>query len=260
MNWDMRGLRTAVDEFGAFVPSLLAGLVILLLGYIVAAVLARGTRALLGRLGFDRMMHRLGLAAPEAADRERDPHRASRWAGRAVFLTVMLGTIMQVARTWNMTFVAIGLARLIAYLPHLLGAGIILAASIYVGNWVRDRLVRSRFLNAGDVGLRDEHARVLPSLLRGGILTIGIFMALRELQIAPEIVNVAFSLLLGAIALATALAFGLGGREVAGRIAQSWYDRRGEVRREVVRTAIVDDLAHDMEFPQRSDVPVPSRP
>jgi hypothetical protein len=259
MNWDMRGLSSAVDAFGAFVPSLLAGLVILLLGYIVASVLARVTRALLARVGFDRLTQRLGLSA-ESADRERDPHRASRWAGKAVFLTVILGTIMQVARTWNMTFVAAGLARLIAYIPHILGAGVILAASILVGNWVRDRILRSRLLSAGEVGLREEHARILPSLVRGGILTIGIFMALQELQIAPEIVNVAFSLLLGAIALATAIAFGLGGREVAGRIAQNWYDRRADLRRDVIRTSVPSDVGHDMEFPQRSDMPVPSRP
>jgi hypothetical protein len=62
--------------------------------------------------------------------------------------------------------------------------------------------------------------------VRVAILAVGAFMALRELQIAPEIVNLAFTLTLGAIALATALAFGLGGRDVAGRIAQSLYERR----------------------------------
>ena len=51
-------------------------------------------------------------------------------------------------------------------------------------------------------------------------------MALRELQIAPEIVNAAFILTLGAVAVATAIAFGLGGRDVAREISQSWYSRR----------------------------------
>ncbi len=252
MNWDMRGLRTAIDEFGAFIPSLIAGLVILLLGYIVGAILGRVTRALLARVGFDRLVNRLGLTT-----NAQEPHRSSRYAGQAVFLVVMLATVMQVAKTWGMGFVAVGFARLIAYIPHILAAGIILAAALYLGNWVRDRMMRSRLLNAGD--LREEHVRILPSLVRGGILTIGIFMALRELQIAPEIVNVAFTMLLGAIALATAIAFGLGGRDVAGKIAQNWYDRRSFLRRDVARTGIVDE-AHDMEFPTRSDVPVPSRP
>jgi hypothetical protein len=55
-------------------------------------------------------------------------------------------------------------------------------------------------------------------------------MALRELQIAPEIVNAAFMLSLASVAVASALAFGLGGRQVAGQLAQSWYERRDEAR------------------------------
>jgi hypothetical protein len=129
---------------------------------------------------------------------------------------------MQVARTWNLTFVAVGFARLIAYVPHVIAAAVIIGVALYFGNWVRDRLARSRVLGEGE----GAQLRFMPSIVRGGILAVGIFMALRELQIAPEIVNIAFMLMLGAIALATALAFGLGGREVAGRVAQSWYERR----------------------------------
>ena len=55
---------------------------------------------------------------------------------------------------------------------------------------------------------------------------MGAFMALRELQIAPEIVTIAFTLTLAAIALAAALAFGLGSRNVAGQVTQQWYDRQ----------------------------------
>jgi hypothetical protein len=51
-------------------------------------------------------------------------------------------------------------------------------------------------------------------------------MALRELQIAPEIVTIAFTLTLAAIALAAALAFGLGSRNVAGQVTQQWYERQ----------------------------------
>jgi hypothetical protein len=55
---------------------------------------------------------------------------------------------------------------------------------------------------------------------------MGAFMALRELQIAPEIVTIAFTVTLAAIALAAALAFGLGSRSVAGHVTQQWYERQ----------------------------------
>ncbi len=65
-------------------------------------------------------------------------------------------------------------------------------------------------------------------------------MALRELQIAPEIVTIAFSLTVAAIALAAALAFGLGSRNVAGQVTQQWYDSQagsnGHAAREATTT------------------------
>jgi hypothetical protein len=62
--------------------------------------------------------------------------------------------------------------------------------------------------------------------VRAGVLAMGAFMALRELQIAPEIVTIAFTLTLAAIALAAALAFGLGSRGVAAQVTQQWYERQ----------------------------------
>jgi hypothetical protein len=224
MNSLIHGLTTAIDGFAAFAPSFFAGLIVLLLGYVIARVLAGVARTLLRRIGIERLMGRLGIARGYNAD------DGARWAGRIVFWLVMIVTIMQVARVWNLTFVAIGFAALIAYLPHVIAAAVILGVAIMLGNWVRDRLVRSRTLS-GDGGLNENQVRFFPSMVRAGILAVGTFMALRELQIAPEIVNVAFTLTLGAFALAGALAFGLGGRDVAGRIAQSWYERRRELGR-----------------------------
>jgi hypothetical protein len=220
MNPDMHWLTRAVEGFVAFLPSLVAGLVVLLLGYIVARVLARVTRSLLHRAGFDRLAARMKLTSPQA------PEMASRWAGTAVFAVVAVATLMQVSRIWGLTFVAAGFARLIAYVPHVLAAALILGVALLVGNWVRDRLLQSPVMDAARAGDRSDQLRVVPSAVRGGILVIATFMALRELQIAPQIVDLAFTLTLGAIAVAAALAFGLGGRDVAGKIAQSWYERR----------------------------------
>jgi hypothetical protein len=223
MNWDMQGLKNALNDFVGFLPNLIAGLVVLLIGYIIARVLGRVTRSILHRVGFDGLTSRMGLTTTA------EPETASRFSGKAVFLVVMLVTIMQVARSWNMHFVASGFARLIAYIPHLVAAIAIMGVALWVGNWVRERLLRRPMFSATgtEVGRPyDAQLKLLPSVARGIILGLGLFMGLRELQIAPEIVNVAFTLMLGAIAVATALAFGLGGRDVAGRIAQSWYERR----------------------------------
>jgi hypothetical protein len=71
--------------------------------------------------------------------------------------------------------------------------------------------------------------------VRAAILTVGAFVALRQLLIAPEILVIGFSLVFGAIALATALAFGLGGRRTAERMTDDWYDaQRSRRRKEMV--------------------------
>ena len=65
-------------------------------------------------------------------------------------------------------------------------------------------------------------------MARFAILGIVLAMGLRAMGIADDIVNLAFGLTLGAIAVAVALAFGLGGRDAAGRLASRWVDRLGK--------------------------------
>lgn len=223
METTIHWLTTAFDRVVGFVPNLIAGLVILLIGWIIALALSRLTRAIARRLGFDRLVAKLGAGTP------KEPAGASRWLGSAVYVVVMLVTVMQAARAWRLDFVASGLAAIIAYLPHAIAAAIVFAVALYIGNWVRDRAFRPRAVEAAvapTAGAALETPRILPGLVRGVIIAIGGFMALRELQIAPEIVNAAFILTLGALAVAAALAFGIGARDVAGRVAQSWWERR----------------------------------
>ncbi|MDF2692174.1 MAG: Small-conductance mechanosensitive channel [Labilithrix sp.] len=216
METTVRWLTLAFERLVAFLPNLIAGLVILLLGYIIGLLLAKATRALAHRLGFDRFVARLGLGELRS---EKTP---SHFLGSVVFFCVMLAAVMQTAIAWNLLFVADGIARFIAYLPHLLAAGVVFAVALILGNWARDRLLRG----AGEAEEPGTRIRVLPSAVRAGIIAFGSFMALRELQIAPAIVNAAFILIVAGAAVAVALAFGLGARGVAGRVAQSWYERR----------------------------------
>jgi hypothetical protein len=214
MDTTLHWLTTAFDGLVAFLPSLIAGLVILLIGYVVAKVLQRVTQSLGQRIGLERLGHRLGIVS------ETESHPTSRWVGKVVFAVVMLAAFLQAARAWDLGFVAVGLAIVMAYLPKVLAACLIFGVALYAGNWARDRLVARRAESATGT------VRFLPSIVRGIILAVGVFMVLRELEFAPDIVNAAFIIILSGFALAGAIAFGVGGRDVAGRMAQSWYDRR----------------------------------
>lgn len=213
MNSSMHWLSTAFDGVVAFLPSFVAGLLILGVGYLVAKVLAGATRALLGRVGYDPLLAKIGLID------SGESRAGTQWTATAVFVLVMLAAVMQAARAWNLQMVAAGVSDLIAYVPHLIGAAVIFAAALYFGDWVRGRMARAE---GGRLGQRP----LVASTVRAAVLALGAFMALRELQIAPEIVTIAFTLTLAAIALAAALAFGLGSRNVAGQVTQQWYDRQ----------------------------------
>jgi hypothetical protein len=217
MSYAMHWLSTAFDGIVGFLPSLLAGLVVLLLGWVVATVLERITRAVLGRTGYDRFLAKLGLIDTDRAL----AHAGSRWTGRAVYVVVLLATLMQAARAWDLALVSTGIVRILAYVPHLVGASIIFGAALYFANWVRDRIVAREREREG-VAQRP----LVASAVRAGILALGAFMALRELQIASEIVVIAFTATMASIALAAALAFGLGSRNVAAQVTQEWYERR----------------------------------
>ena len=67
------------------------------------------------------------------------------------------------------------------------------------------------------------------------MILLAIFMALQELGIATDIVTTAFAILFGAIALAMALSFGLGNRELAGEVTREWYDAYRAERDEALR-------------------------
>jgi len=216
MNSTMHWFTTAFDGAVGFIPSLLAGLLILAVGYIVAKVLASATRALLGRVGYDRFLAKIGLIDSS------ESHVGTQWTGTAVYVLVILAAVMQAARAWNLQMVALGVSQLIAYVPHLIGAAVIFAAALYFGDWVRGRIARGEGAPAGQRPL-------VASTVRAAVLAMGAFMALRELQIAPEIVTIAFTVTVAAIALAAALAFGLGSRNVAGQVTQQWYDRQASM-------------------------------
>ncbi len=74
-----------------------------------------------------------------------------------------------------------------------------------------------------------EGSGAIANVARYAILGIVLAMGLRAMGLADDIVNLAFGLTLGGVAIAFALAFGLGGREATGRQMEHWFSRlRGE--------------------------------
>jgi hypothetical protein len=228
-------IRNSLGEIIAFLPNLLAGIIVLAIGWIVGAIVRAAVRAALPRSGFDRFLarHRLTARPPESRP-------GSNVVASAAFWAIMLVALMQAANAWRLPGVANGLGQVLAYVPNIIAATLIFGAAFVLGNWVYDRL------RAAPAAERFTVA-ILPGTVRAGILTIAAFISLRQLLIAPEILVIGFTLVFGAIAVATALSFGLGGRRAAERITEDWYDRQ-QARRSVAQpsapTAIAPDRPH----------------
>jgi hypothetical protein len=203
-------LGGALNNAVAFVPNLVAGLIILVVGLLVAKILERVTRRALTALGLDHRRSARRLLGQEAA-LERVPGVGS----RIVFWVLSLVTVGVAVDALHLPWLSAGVARILAYVPSLLAAGAIVAVAYVVGNFVYSQTTA-----------REGAPRTLPRLARGGIYVLAGFMALQQLGIATAIVTTAFTVALAGMAIAAALAFGLGNRELAGRVTREWYERR----------------------------------
>jgi hypothetical protein len=90
--------------------------------------------------------------------------------------------------------------------------------------------------------------RALSRVGRGGVILLSVFMALQELGIATDIVTTAFAILFGAIALAMALSFGLGNRDLAGEVTREWYDSYKRERAEALLREQQEEAASEAEL------------
>jgi len=206
------------DAFGsavAFLPNVLAALVILAVGLFVAKILERVTRRLLTAAGLDRRP-----AARKLLGQGKSLERLPPAGGRIVYWVLALVTIGLAVDALHLAWLSAGVARVLAYLPSVLAAGAIAVAGYAAGNFVY------RKVSSGETA-----SLLWARLTRGAIFALAAFMALQELGIATAIVTIAFTVALAAMAVAGALAFGLGNRELAGRVTRDWYERRGSGHR-----------------------------
>jgi hypothetical protein len=221
-------LTNMINQILAAIPNIVAAAILITLAYIVGRVLADLVTSILTGLGVNTWPARLGLATPAAgAGTAVSAASASGATGVSVPAARgtpagMVGTLVQVAVVWFALIQAlelIGFDQVAVLMTDLLAlAGrILLGLVIFLVGLYLARLAAEAIRSSGV-----DQPNLLALAAQAAILVLTGAMALRQMGVANEIINLAFGLLLGAIAVAAALAFGLGGREVAGRELQGW--------------------------------------
>ena len=210
--------------FGQTLPALLGALVILFAGYLLAKVLEKLTERGLRKIRLNHLLERGGVT--QAVERSGTHVNPTRVLANLVFWLVMFTVILLAANALGLDSLANVVSTLVSYIPSVIAAIVIILVGIVLGGFVGGLIAAS----AGAV----HGGRALARIGRGGVLLLAIFMALQELGIATDIVTTAFAILFGAIALALALSFGLGNRELAGEITREWYVRYQQERAEAI--------------------------
>lgn len=229
-------LRDALGRGVAFLPDFIAAVIILAVGLLVARVLGKVTERGLRAVGLNRRESLRKLLGDG-----RSLERVPKATGQAVFWVLGLITIGLALDALHLGWLSVGAARVVVYLPSVLAACLVVGVGYVAGNFAYRTLARRE---PGSTAL-------MPRLARGAIFALAGFMALQQLNIASVIVTVAFTAAIAAMALAGAVAFGLGNRELAGRITREWYERRGAQHRSDSTSAQPGSLDEHLE--ERAD-------
>jgi hypothetical protein len=210
--WDR--ILVGAEQIGDVLPALVGAAVIMLTGYFLARQIQRWADETLKRLDFHRMATAGGLdEVVGRAGSRLDPVRA---LTKLLFWLVMLVVILLASTALGLESINEMFGIMLAFIPTLIAAIVIVILGIIVGEFVRGLILAS----AGGVA----GVPTVAKLAKGAVIVISLFMALQQVGVAEEIVTAAFTLILGAAALAVGLAFGLGNRELAGEITRRWYE------------------------------------
>lgn len=230
-------LQSSFLQLADYIPALIGALVILFAGYLLAKLIERGADRLLTRLGLNRWLEHGGvLDAVERTGWRRSP---SRLVANVVFWFVMFAVILLAANALGLESLANVFSELVSYVPSVIAAVVIVLVGVVLGEFVDGLIMAS----AGGIHGGPTLARVG----QAGVIVLAIFMALQELGIATEIVTTAFAIVFGALALAFALSFGLGNRELAGQITREWYERLKAEREAIARESARREAEEDRE-------------
>jgi len=196
----------AFQKIFAAVPNIIAAVLVLAIFYFVGRLLAKLVTQVLTRIHFDELPVRLGVAK-EPPTGAGSP---SSVVGYIVMVFIMLFAIIMAADLLGFAAVNELIAVLTQFLGLILLGAVIIGIGILVANFV------ANILRAGG------RAESMISFVRISIIVLSVLLGIRAMGFANDFILLGFGLALGAAAIAAAIAFGLGGREVAGELLARW--------------------------------------
>lgn len=193
----------------AALPHIFAAALVLIISYIVGRVVAELVKNLLEHVGFNAILMKIGLA-------KESPSGGSSPAGitgSLVLAAIMLFAVVEALDLLGFGSLSNLVTDLLVFAGHVIFGLVIFGIGLYLAKLVSDAITASGTSNANLIALV---AKVSIAVLAGA-------MALRQMGVANDIVNLGFGIIVGAIAVAAAVAFGIGGRDLAAKKLNEWH-------------------------------------
>jgi hypothetical protein len=210
-----------VTKIAVFLPNLLFAVAVILVGWVLCNVIKRIVVRLLRLCQFDILADRTGIK--QAMERGGIKQTASDLVGLLVFWFLFLIAIVTTLEMLNLSGATDTLHTIYLYIPKIAASIVVLILGLYFANFL-ETVTRTSCANAG----LEQAGAIGRATYMGTVIFVvaGIF---EILDIASEIVIWAFILVFGAVCLALALAFGLGGRDVAARYLEKWLEQKRDM-------------------------------
>src|SRR3954469_11360625 len=209
-------LAGALNTFLSAIPRIIGFAIVLIVGWIISSLLARGVQALLHAVKFNDLAHRSGFADFVQKMGVRNDSAGViagivKWFVRLITLVVAFDTL-------GLPAVSNVLQQLLLWLPNLVVALVVLVIGGLAANAL-SRLVRGATAEAGF-----SNPEMMESVTRVAVWGFAIVVAITQLGIATTLINTLLIGIVGALSIASGLAFGLGGRDRAAQL----IDRMGQ--------------------------------
>jgi hypothetical protein len=210
-------LTTFWTQLAGFVPQLLAALLLLFVGWLFANLVRTGVMKLLDVLHFDSLAEKTGIEA--FLKHGNLDVSLSRILSRLAYWIIIFIVVVTVANSLGLHMVAELFNKVVLYIPNLIVAILVLVFGVLVARFI-NRMVFAYLNNIGVQG-----ALTISTLAEYAIIIFVVFVALEQLEIGTNLLTAAFQIGFGAIGLAFALAFGLGGREWAANLIKKLTEK-----------------------------------
>lgn len=224
--------QNGIDRLFSLIPEILGVVLLLLIGWFFASLTMRIVRTLLRKIRFERSIN----LSPAGNYITRVIEHPTEFVSRFAYWVVLLAFISFAISSLNVPALNLMITGVYRYIPNIIAAMLIFlvasAITAGAGAFVQKVLQGSPL------------SKVLVAIIPALTMSTAVFMILNQLKIAEDIVNIAYTSIMGSVALGLALAFGLGGRDVAARILDQAYTTaqdkadmvKGEMRRATTNT------------------------